>query len=236
MKKIIALFLCLVLVVSCVPVVFAKEPVLQTVRTVNDVAALPEGADPVKILKGTLYVNGNPEDVYAVITEGMDFTSVDLSEPRSMANAVKISLSNENNAYVNAVCEAVLEYVPKGSNLIFWGRSMGGMVLQQVIAQPCIKDSYNVLYSLAVAAPFIFTKGEKEGQLRRVVDRTDIVPFLSIAGLANPYVGDVSMENSGMVLLVHFYGYKLGRCWKSYDCLGKKGGDACFECTEVICE
>ncbi len=234
MKKSIALLLCLVMVFALSVVTFADNRVL---TNINEMACAQRGNEDVCIYKAKLYEDGvNPTDIYLVVCEGMDFTTFDLLTARSITNATRIALSDEYNVYVREVVSMVLKYVPKGAKIVFNGRSMGGMVVEQTIAQKVIKDNYEVLYSLAIASPYIITKGCKEGTLRRFVDKADIVPYISIAGLANPTIGNVAIERSGYVLTVHMDGYIYGKCWQKYDALGVKNGKAKIELIEVVSE
>ena len=231
MKKLICVLLSIITVLSLCVCAFADG---QVIRNVNDVWNIGEGAEPA-IYKATLYTDGTGKDVYCIVCDGMDLASFDPNDARSITNATKISLSVENNTYVKTVCSAILNNIDEeNASLVFLGRSMGGMVVQQVIAQSCIKDNYDILYSLAVGSPYILTKQSKEGVLRRVIDKLDIVPYLSITGLANPCIGNVSAEISGVFPFVHFNGYKTGACWRKYDCLGVKGGNAYLELSGKI--
>ena len=233
-KSILALVLSLLLVCSIAVSVFADNG--KTIRNVNEAYALVHGTDLIDIYTAKLYVGGkDAKDVYYVVCRGLDFTELDMSQPRSLANAIKIGLSNENNSYVRTLVSTVNTYVPAGAKLVFVGHSMGGMVIEQAIANSQLKAKYEILYSMSIGSPYILTKGSKEGYLVRIVDRLDPVPFLSIPLLANPLIGNVDLETSFKAPLVHFKSYEQGSCWRSYDALGVKGGGSYIVLGEQLC-
>ena len=232
MKKLIAVTLILVLCCLCIPTAFADG---KTITNVNEAYALVRDTKLIAIYEATLHENGKDDrDVYYVVCKGLDFTEFDPDQPRSYANAIRIGLSDENNTYVKAVVNAVENSVKPGSDLVFVGHSLGGMVIEQVIANRTIKSRYNVLYSMAIGSPYILTSGIKEGKLIRIVDKLDPVPFLSIPLLANPLLGNVATESSYLCPLIHFRSYESGSCWKKYDALGNKYGKATITLNELI--
>ena len=231
LKAVLSLILSLVLVCSLASAVFAEGG--RKISNVHEAYNLVVETDLIAIYKATLHRSSQAENVYYVVCKGLDFTAFDPSEPRSYANAIKIGLSCENNTYVKALIAAV-KTIPEGEKIVFLGHSMGGMVIQQAIANKEIKDKYDIVYSTAIGSPYILTAGSKEGTLRRVVDRLDPVPFLSIPLLVNPTIGNVSLETSFIAPLVHFRSYEKGSCWNAYDCLGVKGGGAYVELNECI--
>lgn len=231
-KAVLSLILSLVLICSLASAAFAEGG--KTISDIHEAYKLVVATNIIAIYDATLYRNNNPENVYYVVCKGLDFSEFDPNEPRSYANAIKIGLSCEKNTYASALAAAVKDNIPVGSKVVFLGHSMGGMVIQQIIANKEIKDKYDIIYSTAIGSPYILTGGSKEGTLRRVVDRLDPVPFLSIPLLANPAIGNVSLETSFAAPLVHFRSYEIGRCWNSYDCLGVKNGGAYVVLNELI--
>ena len=231
-KVITSLILSLILVCSLSSAVFAESD--RTIRSVQDDFALILDTDLIAIYDAQLHRNGKSEAVYYVACKGLDFSAFDPELPRSYANAIKIGLSCENNTYVTTLAAAVKANIPEGAKIVFMGHSMGGMVIQQIIANPEIKERYEIVYSTALGSPYILTRGSKEGTLRRVVDRLDPVPFLSIPLLANPTIGNVSLETSFLMPLVHFRSYEKGACWRDYDCLGVKNGGAYIVLNELL--
>ena len=232
LKAVLSLILSLVLVCSLASVVFAEGG--RKISNVHEAYKLVVETDLIAIYDAALHIGGETKPVKYVVCKGLDFTAFDPSEPRSYANAIKIGLSCENNTYAKALIAAVRGNIDPGTDVVFLGHSMGGMVIQQVIANREIKENYNILYSTAIGSPYILTAGSKEGTLRRVVDRLDPVPFLSIPLLANPTIGNVSLETSFLAPLVHFRSYEKGSCWNGYDCLGVKNGGAYVELGELI--
>ena len=231
-KAALSLILSLILVCSLASAVFAEGR--RTISDVHEAYKLVVATNIIAIYDATLYRNNTPEDVYYVVCKGLDFSEFDPNEPRSYANAIKIALSCENNSYAKTLAAAVKSTVPEGSKVVFLGHSMGGMVIQQTIANKEIKEKYDILYATTLGSPYILTSGAKEGNLRRVVDRLDPVAILSIPLLANPLIGNVSLETSFLAPLVHFRSYEKGGCWRSYDCLGVKNGGAYVELNNLL--
>jgi len=231
MKRTVSFILSLLFVCSIMTVAFADGPV--TLTNVNEVSRLVYNTELIAIYDATLHTDTDLKVKY-VVCKGLDFSEFDPDQPRSYANAIKIGLSCENNSYVNTLVNTVTANVNPGEQLVFVGHSMGGMVLQQAIANKSIKDNYEVVASLAIGSPYILTKGSKEGTFRRVVDKMDPIPVMSIPLLANNILGNVSLECSGLVPLVHFRSYESGKCWNSYDCLGVKNGGATISLNQKI--
>ena len=231
-KAVLSLILSLFLICSLSAAIFADNG--KTISNVNEAYALVRDTDLIAIYDAQLHRNAKTENVYYVVCKGLDFTAFDPEMPRSYANAIKIGLSCENNTYVTTLAAAVKNNIPEGARVVFLGHSMGGMVIQQIIANKEIKERYEIVYSTAIGSPYILTRSGKEGTLRRVVDRLDPVPFLSIPLLANPVIGDVSLETSFLAPLVHFRSYESGHCWRNYDCLGVKNGGAFVELNDLL--
>ncbi len=237
MKKSVRSTLSLLFVVAmlCALAVPAFASGEQTIRNVNEAYKLVHGTELVAIYDATVYADGKTaENVYYVVCRGLDFTEFDPSQPRSYANAIRIGLSDENNTYVTALAKIVREQIPVGSKLVFVGHSMGGMVIQQAIARKEIKDNYDILYTLSIGSPYILTSSTKEGTLRRMVDRLDPIPYLSIPLLANPCIGGACLETSFKAPLVHFKSYEEGKCWQKYDALGLKNGSGYIVLNELL--
>ena len=212
---------------------FASEG--ETIRNVNEAYKLVHNTQLVAVYDATLYADGqNGESVYYIVCRGLDFTELDPEQPRSYANAIKVGLSDENNSYVKTIAKIIKNNIPEGSKLVFVGHSLGGMVIQQAIARREIKDKYEILYTLSIGSPYILTSSTKEGTLRRMVDRLDPVPYLSIPLLANPCIGGACLETSFKAPLVHFRSYEEGCCWKKYDALGKKNGKGYLVLNELL--
>ena len=233
-KRIISMLLCLALMCALAVTAFAEDGET-VISNINEESALIYNTELIAIYEATLYADGKTaQDVYCVLCKGLDFSEFDPTEPRSYASCVLIALSNEHNAYTNELIGAIKNNVPAGSKLVLMGHSLGGMVIQQVIAQKEIKDNYQVLNTVAIGSPYILTCGSKEGFLRRIVDRLDPVPYMSIPLLANSYMGNAANETSFLSPLVHFRSYKDAKCWRVYDCLGTKNGSAYIVLNELI--
>ena len=230
-KTVMALILSLIMFCS-LTAAFAEGG--QSVRNVNEAFALVRDTELIAIYDAELYRNGKCENVYYVVCKGLDFSEFNPDQPRSYANAIKIALSCEKNSYITALISAVSSNVPAGAKVVFLGHSMGGMVIQQAIASKELKDKYDIVCSTTLGSPYILTGGAKEGTLYRVIDSIDPVAYLSIPLLANPCIGNVSVETSFLVPLVHFRSYESGWCWRSYDCLGVKNGGAYVVLNDLV--
>jgi uncharacterized protein YjbJ (UPF0337 family) len=164
------------------------------------------GEGPITIVPGSLKTSSDspPVDIYVVGMSGTDNTGKTGydGKPLSVLEDLKIGLTDSNGRYADSVVERILATIPKGSNLVLGGHSLGGMTAQLVAADPRIKDNYNVIHTVAYGAP-VMKPGDQEGGVSRLADRADVVPFLSIHTL-NPLnwddqFGDVSREYSGII-------------------------------------
>jgi len=192
-KPLVAFALALVICVAMLVPAFSAEgkPIASVADAYNLVCGIEEGSDEktndfVNIYKGKC----EGKDAYIIACRGLNVYGISPTDPRGYVTVVKAILSNENNQYVKKLVKAIKENCTEYKNLVFIGHSLGGMICQQVIAQREIKKNYNVLYTLAIGDPYILTSSLKEGYLERVIDTVDPVPYLSLLGLANPYIGN----------------------------------------------
>jgi len=237
LKALISLILAVVMVFASTCMSFATIGEGTRITNVNEAYKLVREVGFLGIYKASLNTKaqGNQE-VYYIVCKGLDFTETDMSKPRSLANAIKIGLSSEDNTYVTTLVDTVLEYCTEDLPLVFVGHSMGGMVIEQAISKPEIKDKYEVLYAMAIGSPYIYTKNEKEGRLIRTVDNCDPIAYMSIPLLANPFVGEVKTESSMKLGLIHFRSYEEGSCWQKYDALGIRKGGSVVTINEAVYE
>lgn len=181
---------------------------------------------PIVITKG-LYQNGDDtQEVYLVTLSGTEIVS---GQSTGYYTDILSGL-NLNNPYKRNVIRAIQESVPVGSNLMFAGHSLGGMIAQQVIASDEIKRDYNVLNTVCFGSPLL-SAGSREGVVHRLADVSDIVPFLSGSLINNTKraLNEVQKEKGGYngnAYAAHTQSYFRTDLWGSYDVTGTKWGNA----------
>ena len=96
---------------------------------------------PIIITKGKLKSGFSSKTVYLITLSGTDNVA------NQSTGYVTDLLSGFclNNAYLENVVSIVNKNIPKNSNIILAGHSLGGMICQQVAADDSIKANYNVL-------------------------------------------------------------------------------------------
>lgn len=183
---------------------------------------------PISIVKGTLKTGSTSKAVYLV---GLSGTQIKSNQATGIINDFQAGFSVEG-AYFDAIKKAITSYVPAGSNLVFAGHSLGGMVAQQVIADSAIKNAYVVLNTVCFGSPLV-DGGSREGTVRRLGDSKDVIPYLSystlfvVTSMWNAF--GLNREDGGYglnVLGAHIDSYKRSDVWGRYDALGYKYGSA----------
>ena len=91
-----------------------------------------------------------------------------------------LSAFNQDNKYKKNVIKAILKIIPKGEDVYIYGLSLGGMVLQQVIADINIKTNYNIKVAVAIGSPITDVNRQK---IVFIEDKSDIVPSLSVKSM-----------------------------------------------------
>jgi len=237
-KRLLALTLAFGIILASTSLAFAVVGEGTTIKNVNDGYKLVRQASFIEIYDATLRLNESDEgtNVYYIVCKGLDFKETDMSKPRSLASAVKMGLGSADNAYVKELVKFVVDNCSTNKKpLVFIGHSMGGMVVQQAIANDEIKNNFEVLYALAIGSPYIITDGaEKEGRLIRVIDNWDPIAYLSISLLTDPYAGEVHTESSLQFGLIHFRSYEKGKCWTKYDALGIRKGSSTVTINSLV--
>ncbi len=182
---------------------------------------------PVAISEATLTENGEETPVYFVALHGTEVTA--LGEAADMISDVQVGLFESDNKYTSNAKANIYEDVPKGSNLIIAGHSLGGMSAQMLAADPDLKKDYNILYTTAIASPLIMKDAEKEGTVNRLADNNDLVPKLSIYTLtdneaqkSNVYTTDSDYN----MFTAHTGSYDDADLWGTYDAVGTPNGNA----------
>ena len=179
---------------------------------------------PIRIVEAKLIKDGAETDIYLIGLVGVEMNG---KQVNTVGNAFKSGFSKPN-AYVDLLKEVIKDNIPEGSNIVFCGHSLGGMVAQQVSADNEIKENYNILCTLTAGSPFIVTD-EKEGELHRICDKNDIIPYLSVALVKarNALMNERSVEDGGYFFDpdgAHNRSYRREAVWGEYDAVGVKGG------------
>ena len=186
---------------------------------------------PISITKAVLKTkNGwstSSKTVYVVCLSGTDLA---FNQSTGVWTDL-LSGFEQDNCYIRNVRNAICRAVPKGSNLLLAGHSLGGMIAQQAAADYTIKRNYNVVNTVTFGSPLI--QGlSREGTVRRLGDTRDIVPYLSVSTFLNVLwqAAGLNRENGGysasQVITAHCESYQRASVWGSYDVTGTKYGNA----------
>ena len=239
MKKIISIILMAGIVVSCLGMCASaaggKKSYWVTCKTSADVIdfVLEGGkhAVPIRIVKAGLRQGKAVCWVYLVGLVGVETGT---KQTNNMESCLKAGFAKESD-YFDVAKETIQRVVPKGSNLVLAGHSLGGMTLQQISADEDIKRDYNIINTLTAGSPYIPIKGEREGTLHRLADRGDAIPWMSVGLVTDTHkmLKEVSWEDGGFIGdpdSAHNVSYRSNEVWGDYDALGEKGGCAeiCF--------
>lgn len=192
----------------------------------------PQHQGPFSITQGTLTTKNwlgkkSSKAVYVIALSGTD-TDV---KNQSTGYWTDLLVGFErDNKYIQNVRNAIVSNVPKGSNLVVTGHSLGGMVAQQVAADSTIKKNYNVLNTVTFGSPLI-NGFQREGTVKRLGDTSDPVPYLSLTTFTNIVWQSAGLNkesgNYGTNLLgAHCESYNRADVWGAYDVTGTKNGGA----------
>jgi hypothetical protein len=179
---------------------------------------------PITMVNAVLKTNGISIPVYLI---GLSGTELVDNQATGIFTDLKVGFELEN-PYIYAVVRALTENVPKDSNLVFCGHSLGGMIAQQAAANYILKRKYNILNVVTFGSPLI-SPGQREGTVKRLGDTSDVVPYLSSSGtfLLPWQVFGLNREDggyNGRLKTAHSESYLRSDVWGAYDVLGQKGG------------
>lgn len=226
MKKLISVLLIVAALVSLCAVGASAAGKKTNVKNVNDAMNYLLDNEVINIKQASLYKGGNYEGkVYVIALCGCD-----MSWKTDHVNCVPfciMSMLGLPNPYVTTVKKMAFEKIPTGSKVVLFGHSQGGMVCQQLAADREMKKRYEILNVLTMGSPYVTVFG-REGQLHRMADSGDMVPFLSLAGPFNALFGNFSYERCGHFGdpdSAHNRSYNINSKWRSYDAFGIEGGD-----------
>lgn len=181
---------------------------------------------PVTVTKGILRSGYSSKTVYLVTLSGTE----DVKNQTTGYLTDLLSGFNLKNIYYYNVVKIITKNIPAGSNLVFAGHSLGGMICQQVAADDTIKNKYNVLNTVTFGSPLL-SKGSREGTTKRLGDTSDVIPYASGSMFNNTTwaVMGLNRENGGYglnCLKAHTESYLRDDVWGKYDVIGAKRGSA----------
>lgn len=137
------------------------------------------------------------------------------------------SAFNQDNEYKKNAIKAILETIPKGEDIYIYGLSLGGMVLQQVIANIDVKTNYNIKAAVAIGSPITDVNRQK---IVFIEDESDIVPNLSVKSMLLSMIYrkyDTHIKRDGnykTFIGAHALSYADSDVWNDVDVLGIVNG------------
>lgn len=233
-KRILSVLLAFVLTFSAFACSFSVDAAGNTTTYTNaaEIAQLVSDGynggvkGPITITKGTLQKSFSSKEIYLVTLSGTEWVFNQSTE----AITDLFSGFNLKSAYYYNVVNIILNNIPKGSNLVLAGHSLGGMIAQQVAADSTIKAKYNILNTVTFGSPLL-SAGSREGTVKRLGDINDPVPLLSANIFVKPLWALIGLnrENGGYYfkpITAHKECYKRTDVWGKYDVTGTKYGNA----------
>lgn len=230
-KKIISILLLCALLFSslCLFVNAQEDEVVCTnvADVMNYVIISKQNTVPMRIIPAVLEKDGEQREVYFISMLGVKGNRKQVNSVKNLVPAA----FNKDNAYSEFAVETIMKNVPKGSALVFGCHSLGGMVAQHIRANRDLIENYEIVNVLTAGSPLILVKEETEGDLVRLADKNDVIPFLSPATFINlsKQIKSACRENGGYAMDpdgAHNLSYMRADIWGAYDALGCKGGSA----------
>ena len=181
---------------------------------------------PIIVTQGTLDNGWTSTNVYLITLSGTEI--IENQSTGYLTDA--LSGFNQKSKYYTNVVSVIERNIPKNSNLILAGHSLGGMIAQQVSADNTIKADYNVMNVVTFGSPLL-SAGSREGTVRRLGDQSDLVPYMSGSLVNNTVwaIAGLNRENGGYGMnayAAHTESYLRSDEWGAYDVTGKKHGTA----------
>lgn len=175
-------------------------------------------AGPISIADAHIVKGRKTTDVVLVTFSGTDLVFNQATEVLTDL----FSGFNLNNSYYLRAVQTIRANVDKGSTLVLAGHSLGGMVAQQVAANPLIKKEYKVLNTVTFGSPLL-SQGFREGSIKRLGDWIDPVPYLSINTITAPIRSILGLNREKgpykNPIDAHKWSYRKS-VWNKYDPLG----------------
>jgi hypothetical protein len=167
------------------------------------------------------------DDVYVVGLSGTDMLKMNST---TFVVTDLLSGFEQDNLYVRNIKKVMLQNIPEGSKIVISGHSLGGMVAQQVAADKEIKDKYEIVNVVTFGSPLL-EGANREGQVQRLGDVSDVVPILSVNTFKNIIwqIKGLNKEDGGYFgrfITAHCQSYQRDDVWGGYDVTGVKGGNA----------
>lgn len=190
---------------------------------------------PIGIVQATLTQGYKQTPVYIVALSGTELIWSQYTGIQSTGALTDLLCGfNLSNPYVRAVEKAIQNNIPAGSNILFYGHSLGGMIAQEATSRIALRWNYNIINTTTYGSPLIRLLWLREGSLNRLCDSSDIVPYLSVYTLTPlaflQFWGQSRHEENGGYngdwLAAHNESYLREDIWGDYDVLGVKNGDA----------
>lgn len=216
-----------------------SRPVPQSntkIENINDVtfmcslSAIDGNVGPIGIVPAKYTVNGTSDDIYFIFLGGTEFKDGQATDFKTDI----LSGFGKDNDYLQALINTVKLNVPKDSKLFVSGLSLGGMVAQQFISNEDIANCYDIVNTVCIGSPLIINERSdiREGVVKRIEDKSDFVPNLSIysinpmykAKYSNEVVSEKTQYTNG--LYAHTFSYVDEDVWKKYDVAGTLNGSA----------
>ena len=146
------------------------EMLLEDIRDAAVLCGLASASDE----RGSIFIAKlKDRDGYIVALGGTDITN---QEENIGIKEDILSAFNRDNEYKNNVIRAIGEYIPSGSDVYIYGYSLGGMVMQQVLADKTIRKNYCVVAAVAIGSPVVNINRQ---EIIFIEDTSDVVPYLS---------------------------------------------------------
>ena len=206
------------------------EDAVVVCASVSDVAMfilVPAVWCEIQIVPAVLETQDGTQDVYFVALRG---AGIQMNKANNVI-ACFLSAFNITNKYYEQVRDAVYQFVPEGSKIVFAGHSLGGMVAQQLSCTDEFTEKYELLNTLNMGSPYVLADASKrEGPLVRCVDKYDVIPKLSPAVFADLANYRNAIQKDGGYLGnpdgAHNMSYRSSELWGSYDVFGVENGGA----------
>lgn len=230
LKKMITTCFALLLTFSLILPCNVSATVITKMSTSANLAALvAKGYNggtlgPISITPVTLVKNGTSNmPAYLICLSG---TEIVTNQSTGIWTDLKSGFE-KNSPYLSAVIQAINSNIPKNSNLIIAGHSLGGMIAEQTSGNSAVKNNYNVLNVITFGSPLVNPFG-REGTVKRLGDKADVVPYLSASGtmLEVWQVAGLNREDGHYKdpIKAHKESYLRNDVWGTYDVIGFKGG------------
>ncbi len=200
-------------------------PYPATLRSINDVMRFAASRENFEIHRAVLYSPGKaPEDVWFVALRGTN-RSFDKTDILGI-NTCLMAFLSKPNIYFDLVKKTMLEKIPVGSKIAMAGHSLGGMIAQQITADPEMNGNYTFINLVNIGSPFVPLEG-RICPLRRFADRADMVPWLGFSVRANLCTHKPVFKSNGYfgkIVKAHTDSYRESDSWRVYDAFGELNG------------